>query len=251
MAGEWAWRLPFLLQMVPGFILATGVLFLPFSPRWLASKDRNEEALHSLSRLRRLPTTDRRVRQEYMDILAEVRFHHQISAEKHPDLQGQGTKDALLLELASWADCFGKNCWRRTHIAILVPFFQQFVGVNALIYYSPTLFETMGFDLDIQLIMSGVLNTLQLFGVVGTIWTMDTLGRRKLLFAGSVVMAISHIIIAVLVGLYSSNWAAHQTQGWVSAAFLLVYMVAFGSTWGPVGWALPSGTSFFLQTKPT
>ncbi|BCS24187.1 sugar porter family MFS transporter [Aspergillus puulaauensis] len=240
MAGEWAWRLPFLLQMVPGFILATGVLFLPFSPRWLASKDRNEEALHSLSRLRRLPTTDRRVRQEYMDIFAEVRFHRQTSAEKHPDLQGPGTKDALLLEVASWADCFGKTCWRRTHIAILVPFFQQFVGVNALIYYSPTLFETMGFDLDIQLIMSGVLNTLQLLGVVGTIWTMDTLGRRKLLFTGSVVMAISHIIIAVLVGLYSSNWAAHQTQGWVSAAFLLVYMVAFGSTWGPVGWALPS-----------
>lgn len=54
------------------------------------------------------------------------------------------------------------------------------------------------------------------------------------------MMAISHIIIAAMVGVYSDNWPAHQTQGWVSAAFLLVYMIAFGASWGPVPWALPS-----------
>ena len=123
----------------------------------------------------------------------------------------------------------------------MIPFFQQFSGINALIYYSPTLFETMGFDLNIQLIMSGVLNSLQLVGCTSTVWTMDTLGRRKLLFAGSVSETISHIIIAALVGRYSSNWASHQTAGWVSAAFLLVYMVALGAAWGPVGLAIPSG----------
>ncbi|EAA58073.1 hypothetical protein AN6098.2 [Aspergillus nidulans FGSC A4] len=121
----------------------------------------------------------------------------------------------------------------------MIPFFQQFSGINALIYYSPT-FETMGFDLSIQLIMSGVLNSLQLVGCTSTVWTMDTLGRRKLLFAGSVSETISHNIIAALVGRYSSNWASHQTAGWVSAAFLLVYMVAFGAAWGPVGLAIPS-----------
>lgn len=91
-----------------------------------------------------------------------------------------------------------------------------------------------------QLIMSGVLNVLQLVGVTTSIWTMDTLGRRKLLMYGAVMMAISHIIIAAMVGVYSDNWPAHQTQGWVSAAFLLVYMIAFGASWGPVPWALPS-----------
>ncbi|KAJ5662691.1 hypothetical protein N7462_011617 [Penicillium macrosclerotiorum] len=240
MAGEWSWRLPFLLQMIPGFILAAGVYALPFSPRWLASKGRNEESLQSLSKLRNLPTTDRRVRQEYMDILAEVRFHQQMNAEKHPNLQGGGLKNEILLELASWADCFKTGCWRRTHIGTMIMFFQQFVGINALIYYSPSLFGTMGFDTEMQLVMSGVLNVLQLVGVTTSIWTMDTLGRRKLLLGGSVLMAVSHIIIAILVGLYSSNWAAHQTQGWVSAAFLLFYMIAFGGSWGPVPWALPS-----------
>lgn len=125
MAGEWAWRLPFLLQLIPGFILAAGVIFLPFSPRWLASNGRNAEALQSLSKLRQLPDSDRRVRQEFMDIQAEVRFHQEMNAEKHPSLQSGSAKDAFLLELASWADCFKKGCWRRTHVGVMIMFFQQ------------------------------------------------------------------------------------------------------------------------------
>lgn len=125
MAGEWSWRLPFLLQMVPGFILVAGVALLPFSPRWLASKERNDETLQSLAKLRRLPPSDKRVRQEFLDIQAEVRFHKEMSAEKHPDLQGGGLRKEFFLEMASWADCFGKGCWRRTHIGVGIMFFQQ------------------------------------------------------------------------------------------------------------------------------
>jgi hypothetical protein len=54
-----SWRLPFLLQMVPAFVLGAGIYSLPFSSRWLMSKDRSEEALQGLSKLRRLPASDR------------------------------------------------------------------------------------------------------------------------------------------------------------------------------------------------
>ncbi|KAL4955806.1 general substrate transporter [Aspergillus filifer] len=240
MEGEWAWRLPFLLQMVPGFILLAGVIMLPFSPRWLASKGRNDEALQSLSKLRRLPTTDHRIQQELLDIKIEVRFHQELNAEKHPKLQGPGMKKSLQRELAGWADCFRKGCWRRTQVGVLVMFFQQFVGINALIYYSPTLFETMGLEYDMQLLMSGIINVTQLVGVLTSIWTMDGLGRRPLLLWGAAIMGISHVIIAALVGKYSDNWPAHRPQGWTSVAFLFLYMLAFGGTWGSVGWALPA-----------
>lgn len=136
MAGEWSWRLPFLLQMVPGFVLIGGVMILPFSPRWLASKDRYEEALQSLSKLRRLPTTDKRVRQEFLDIQAEVRFHQEMNAEKHPHLQGGGLKDAFLLEMASWADCFKPGCWKRTHIGVGLMFFQQVSTQTSLLLWT-------------------------------------------------------------------------------------------------------------------
>jgi MFS family permease len=125
MAGEWSWRLPFLLQMVPSFVLLAGVVVLPFSPRWLASKGRNDEALQSLCRLRRLPETDHRVQQELLDIKVEVRFHQELNTEKHPKIQGPGPKMSFLREMASWADCFKSGCWRRTHVAVLVMFFQQ------------------------------------------------------------------------------------------------------------------------------
>lgn len=230
-----------MLQLIPGLILGAGILFLPFSPRWLVSKGRDQEALSSLSRLRQLPTSDSQVQQEWYDIRAEVKFHKEISAARHPTLQNQSTLSRIRLEYASWTDCFRRGCWRRTHVGIGLMFFQQFVGINALIYYSPTLFETMGLNHSMQLVMSGVLNITQLVGVSTSLWTMDRFGRRPLLLWGSVFMTISHLIIAVLVGKFSSNWSAHRTEGWVSVAFLLFYMLSFGASWGPVPWAMPSG----------
>lgn len=64
---------------------------------------------------------------------------------------------------------------------------------------------------------------------------MDKFGRRPLLLFGSIAMTICRIIIAVLVGLYHSTWAQHKDKGWVSVAFLFVYMLAFGMTWGMLG----------------
>lgn len=128
-AGEWAWRLPFLLQLIPGLVLGMGILFLPFSPRWLASKGRNKKALRSLCKLRQLPSTDARVLREWYDIRAEAAYHKQVSTFRHPNLQQKSTKHRLKLEIASWADCFRKGCWRRTHIGIGIMFFQVRVPV--------------------------------------------------------------------------------------------------------------------------
>jgi sugar porter (SP) family MFS transporter len=229
MSDEWSWRLPFLLQIIPGLLLGIGIIFLPFSPRWLASKGHDQESLKSLSRLRRLPESDKRVREEWLDIRAETAFHKEVSAQRHPKLQDESTSSWLKLEAVSWMECFRRGCWRRTHVGMGLMFFQQFVGINALIYYSPTLFKTMGQDHSMQLILSGVLNITQLVGVSTSIWTMDHFGRRPLLLSGSVAMCLSHVIIAALVGQFSNNWPAHKGPGWASVAFLFVYML--GKFW--------------------
>ena len=128
MSGEWSWRLPFLLQMVLGAILGLGILTFPFSPRWLVSRGRDADALNALGRLRRLPTTDSRIQQEWFDIRAEVAFHRETSAIRHPKLQDGTLTSRFKLELASWGDCFRRGCWRRTHVGMGIMFFQQFVG---------------------------------------------------------------------------------------------------------------------------
>ncbi|THV47620.1 hypothetical protein BGAL_0299g00100 [Botrytis galanthina] len=234
--GEWGWRLPFFIQIVPALFLGAGVYFLPFSPRWLSSKGRDEEALNVLSKLRQLPDSDSRIQEEARHIRNEVSHIREIHLQKHENIMNSPMK----FEIALWRDCFASDSIKRTHIGILIMFFQQFVGINALIYYSPTLFARMGLGSEMQLIMSGVLNICQLVGVGSSLFTMDRYGRRPLLMIGSFFMTISHVMIAVMVCLFSYDWHTHQAAAWVSVAFLLFYMVAFGASWGPVPWAMPS-----------
>jgi len=158
MDGHWSWQLPFLIQIFPGLILGFGAIFLPFSPRWLASKGREQEALDNLVKIRQVLETDTRVQHEWIEIIAEARFQNYVLAERHPVLaapENKSISNSIKLKIASWTDCFKTGCWRRTLVGGGLMFFQQFIGINALIYYSPTLFGTMGLDLNMQLIMSG------------------------------------------------------------------------------------------------
>lgn len=132
MAGEWSWRLPFLIQMIPGLVLGAGIVFLPFSPRWLASKGRDDEALVVLGKLRKLPTDDPRIFQEWCEIRAEVTFNHEVSVERHPELQAKTRTNEFKLEVQSWLDCFRHGCWKRTVVGVGIMFFQQFVGMFLL-----------------------------------------------------------------------------------------------------------------------
>ena len=116
----------------------------------------------------------------------------------------------------------------------------QFVGINALIYYAPSLFGTLGQAYEMRLLLSGIINCTQLVGVVTSLWTMDRFGRRPLLLIGAGLMFVCHLIIAVLVAKYGGRWADFVTEGWVAVAFLFFYMFSFGATWGPVPWAMPS-----------
>ncbi|KAF2013000.1 general substrate transporter [Aaosphaeria arxii CBS 175.79] len=238
--SQWSWRLPFLLQMVPAIFLGAGVPFLPYSPRWLAGKGRDDEALEVLCKLRGLPATDQRVLTEWFEIRSEVAYQKEVSAKLHPKLQDGSKSSRIKLQILGYTDCFRKGSWKRTHVGIGLMFFQQFVGINALIYYSPTLFATMGLNRQMQLDMSGVLNICQVVACLWSLWGMDRFGRRPLLLGGGVCMIISHFIIAVLMGKFQDSWDTHKVEGWVCVAFLLFFMLTFGATWGPIPWAMPS-----------
>lgn len=123
--SHWSWQLPFLLQIIPGLLLGFGAILLPYSPRWLASKGREEDALLNLAKLRQLPQTDARVQREWIEIIAEAKFQQTILEERHPKLMKGGPVDKLKLEFAAWSDCVKPGCWRRTHIGAGLMFFQQ------------------------------------------------------------------------------------------------------------------------------
>ncbi|KAL1615489.1 hypothetical protein SLS54_009021 [Diplodia seriata] len=152
--GEASFRVPFGLQMVCSTVLGLGIHLYPYSPRWLALVDRPDAALQSLSALRRLPASDVRVQMEHKDILSEVEIEKLVREKRHP-----GAK-RLKLEVLGWLDLFRKRTWRRTAVGVGVAFFQQFSGINAFIYYAPTLFQSLGQSEEMSLVMSGVFNCL-------------------------------------------------------------------------------------------
>lgn len=123
--GEWSWRLPFLIQMLPAIGLGIGVPFLPYTPRWLCQKGRDEQALKTLSKLRQVPEEDPRVQQEWYEIRSEVAYRAEIEAEKYPNLQDGTVKSRLLIQANNWADCWRGTAWRRTQVGVGLMFFQQ------------------------------------------------------------------------------------------------------------------------------
>lgn len=234
MEGEISFRLPLGLQMVCSTIVGVGINFFPFSPRWLALVNRNEDALASLTKLRNLPATDERVQTEYRGIVAEAQFQKTILEKRHPGKRG------FVLEILTWLDLFNPKTWRRTAVGVGILFFQQFSGVNAFIYYAPTLFQSLGQSPEMALIMSGIFNVLQLVAVGICFCIIDHVGRRPLAIWGAVGGTVAWGIMAILVGLFSSDWETHADAGWACVAMAFAFIMVYGVSYSPLGWALPS-----------
>ncbi|KAF3763474.1 general substrate transporter [Cryphonectria parasitica EP155] len=232
--SEVSFRLPLGLQMVCTTILGIGLQFFPYSPRWLSLVGRHEETLISLSKLRRLPISDARVQQEARGIFAEVEFKRLSIQQRHP-----GATD-FKLEVYSWLDLFDRKTIRRTIVGCGVCFFQQFSGINAFIYYAPTLFESIGQTSEMALILSGVFNILQLVAVAICFVVIDKVGRRPLAILGGFGSCFCYVIIAALAGVYEADWSANTSAGWACVAMAFCFIMVFGVSFSPLGWALPA-----------
>ncbi|OAA63460.1 General substrate transporter [Niveomyces insectorum RCEF 264] len=234
MSGEAAFRLPMGLQMICATVLGVSIHFFPYSPRWLALVGRNEDCLASLSKLRRLPASDSRVRKEFKGIIAEVEFNKAMSERSHPGV-GKWKREVL-----SWLDLFDRKMLRRTAVACGVSFFQQFSGINAFIYYAPTLFRSIGQSDQMSLILSGIFNVLQLVAVAICFGIIDKVGRRPLVIVGGFGSCICYIIIAALDGIYSKDWASNTAAGWAAVAMSFCFIMVYGVSYSPLGWSLPA-----------
>ncbi|KAJ0106939.1 general substrate transporter [Diaporthe amygdali] len=233
-ASEVSFRLPLGLQMVCATILGVGIQFFPYSPRWLTLVGRNEECLTSLCKLRGLPPSDARVQKEYRGIVTEIEFNKMALAKKHP---GAGS---FKLEALSWLDLFDRKMLRRTAVGCGVCFFQQFSGINAFIYYAPTLFRSIGQSDEMSLILSGVFNILQLVAVAICFVIIDKLGRRPLAIIGGFGSCACYIIIAALAGVYEKDWQANTAAGWACVAMAFCFIMVYGVSYSPLGWSLPA-----------
>ncbi|KZF23319.1 sugar transporter [Xylona heveae TC161] len=224
-----SWRLPLALQLIPAWILFFGMFFLPFSPRWLMMKHRDEEAIASLCKLRRLDRQDPLLHAEYLEIKAAVAFDE----ETEQELVGAGGR------LAPWKNLFLPNMLKRLGIGCWIMIFQQFTGINAILYYAPQIFTNFGFtSTTITLLATGVTGILQIIFTLPSVFFLDNFGRKSFLIVGAIGMFCCHIVVAGIDGKYENDWKGHKAEGWVSIAFIWLFCVNFAYSWGPVAWVL-------------
>lgn len=175
-----------------------------------------------------------------MEIRVEAAYQREIIEARHPLLQEPSCMNNIRLELTLWLDCFRSQDWKRTHISVGLMFFQQFIGINVLAYHVPILFGALGADHDMQLLIPGVLGAVNFLGTLSCLWTIDIIGRRRLLIYGSGFMLACLLVIMALNSQFSNYWTSHLDAGWVCVPFSILCILAFGATWSPVTWALSS-----------
>jgi len=203
----------FYVGVVPALILLIGTIFLPETPRWLMKKGRENESLMILEK---------------------------IEEESQVENTFQKMKDDVAIdsEKVSWKLIFTPWLRNALIIAVGIMFFQQFVGINTVIYYSPKIFLKAGFEGNEAAIWAsvsvGVINVL--FTIV-SIMLVDKIGRRKLFFIG-----ISGIIASLIcMGFCLLNQdATGENSKWLLVISMLCYVGFFTLSIGPLGWLIIS-----------
>lgn len=216
---NWGWRLSLALAAVPAAIMTIGSLGLPDTPNSLIERGHQEKARAMLEKIR--GTSE--VQEEFDDL---VEASEQSKTVKHP-----------------FRNILERKYRPHLVMAIAIPFFQQLTGINVITFYAPVLFKTLGFGNNAALfsaVMTGL--TLEL-GTFVSLATVDKVGRRFLFISGGIIMFISQVAIAAILGVKFGN----SGEGSLSKEFavlvvllICVYVVSFAWSWGPLGWLVPS-----------
>lgn len=222
--GMETWQWMFLCMVIPAIIYFLLASTLPESPRFLVSKGRTQEAKKVLDSLF-LSGTDKKL----ADIEASLNAEHKPSMK---DVRGSSFG---LLPIV----------W----VGIILAIFQQFVGINAVFYYSNIVFQAVGFTTADAFKQSTIISAVNVISTLIAIALIDRLGRKPLLVIGSIGMTITLGIMSLLfitapkateaVGAIKvGDPELSSTNGWIAVVALNLYVVFFAATWGPIVWVL-------------
>ncbi|KAI0473434.1 putative hexose transport-related protein [Xylariaceae sp. FL0804] len=235
-----AWLVPICLQLAPAVILFVGMLFMPYSPRWLVHHGRSDEARRILADLRGLSVDDDLVELEFLEIKAQSEFEKRTVAEHFPHLREMTKWNTFKLQFVAIKSLFQtKAMFKRVIVATVTMFFQQWTGINAILYYAPTIFSDLGLSSNTtSLLATGVVGIAMFIATVPAVLYVDRIGRKPVLTIGAIGMATCHIIIAVIVAKDADRWLSEAAAGWAAVAMVWLFVVHFGYSWGPCSWII-------------
>jgi sugar porter (SP) family MFS transporter len=169
--GE-GWRLSLGLGAVPALIFVIGSFCLPDSPNSLVARGLHEDARKELVKIRGTDDVDT----EFRDIVAASEASDKV---KHP-----------------WKTLLERKYRPQLVFAILIPFFQQFTGLNVITFYAPILFRTIGFGSQASLMSAAIIGSFKPISTLISIFVVDKFGRRALFLEGGAQMLICQVLIS-------------------------------------------------------
>ncbi|UAY50855.1 D-xylose transporter XylE [Ferruginibacter albus] len=193
------WRWMFFSGVIPAAIFFLLLFFVPETPRYLAMKGHDDRALRVLEKIGG--------KQSAQSVL------NAIKGTLHETSRPWLSYGSLLIIAG-----------------VMLSVFQQFVGINVVLYYAGNIFRNMGASTDSSLLQTIIVGVVNLAFTVVAIFTVDKFGRKPLMIIGSVGMAVS--MIALGFSFYS------QSLGISALIFMLIYTASFALSWGPVCWVL-------------
>ncbi len=215
LAGAEGWRTMLGVAAVPGVLLALAVLTAVEFPRWLAKVGRRDDALRTLVALGAEHDSEARLAAIAKSLRAEV---------KTP----------------SWTDVFAPRWRTPLRIGLGLAVLQQVTGINAIIYYSNSIFAAAGFATPAAQAQAttwaiGAVNVLSTFIAIAFI---DRLGRRPLLIAGLIGMALSLAAVGFAFWRSGAQGGVGGSAGTITLVALVVFIISFAFSLGPVTWTV-------------
>ena len=196
------WRYMFLSGTIPAALFLLLLFLVPETPRFLMLKGNESGARAVLSKL----VTPEEREQELSEIRASLSEHH----------SGKLFSYGALLIL----------------VGITLSVFQQFVGINVVLYYATDIFKGMGMSTNASLLQTIIVGAVNLAFTVVAVLSVDHFGRKPLQIIGALVMAVSMITLG------ADFWLGGK--GMVALVAMMVYTAGFAVSWGPVTWVLLS-----------
>lgn len=239
------WRWMFASEIIPALLFLVLLMFVPETPRYLVMKGKTEKALTILDRLMGKEAAGKElitIKESFKEKTPSMKPYYTFMGAwiflfllVYGLLSLIGNTNAL--EIALIGSFFVSLFFPIRSfgmliivVGILLSGFQQFVGINVVLYYAPEIFKTMGAATDAALLQQIIVGIVNLSFTVLAIFTVDRFGRRPLMIIGALIMSASMLILG-------TTFYTHSV-GMGSLICMLVYTAGFAMSWGPVCWVL-------------